>query len=440
MRILMKVFLVFVTIAMVLPSCTKDKCERTTTFTEMTPIYMDYEAFRGAVSIEAPKDMVQPGKIYLKGQYLFISEIREGVHIFDLTNPSNPQNIAFVNIPGNIDIAAKGDILYADSFMDLVVLDISDPTNVSEVERVNDVFPVDWNRDIIYDEQGVVVDWKAEEVTREFDCSFDGRIDDGTILWAETSAVDASFDNSINLSQSSGEANFATTNAPGGNTGAGVGGSFARFAINGNHLYLVDSWQMYPFDISNTSNPVSSAAPFNIGWNVETIYPYKDNLFIGSQNGMFIYGLDNPDQPNYISEFAHVRSCDPVVVDDNYAYVTLRNGNPTCGGFENQLDIVDISNLSNPFLVKSYEMSNPHGVGIDGNSLFVCDDTEGLKIFDAGNVQDIDLVENYQDIQVTDVIPINYLDLLIAIGDQGFLIYDYKDMSDIKLMSEIRVD
>ena len=143
MRILMKVFLVFVTIAMVLPSCTKDKCERTTTFTEMTPIYMDYEAFRGAVSIEAPKDMVQPGKIYLKGQYLFISEIREGVHIFDLTNPSNPQNIAFVNIPGNIDIAAKGDILYADSFMDLVVLDISDPTNVSEVERVNDVFPVD---------------------------------------------------------------------------------------------------------------------------------------------------------------------------------------------------------------------------------------------------------------------------------------------------------
>ena len=296
------------------------------------------------------------------------------------------------------------------------------------------------NRDIIYDEQGVVVDWKAEEVTREFDCSFDGRIDDGTILWAETSAVDASFDNSINLSQSSGEANFATTNAPGGNTGAGVGGSFARFAINGNHLYLVDSWQMYPFDISNTSNPVSSAAPFNIGWNVETIYPYKDNLFIGSQNGMFIYGLDNPDQPNYISEFAHVRSCDPVVVDDNYAYVTLRNGNPTCGGFENQLDIVDISNLSNPFLVKSYEMSNPHGVGIDGNSLFVCDDTEGLKIFDAGNVQDIDLVENYQDIQVTDVIPINYLDLLIAIGDQGFLIYDYKDMSDIKLMSEIRVD
>lgn len=429
------------TFALVLPSCTKDKCTRTTTFTEMTPIYMDYDSFRQSVSISEAKDMVQPGKIYLKGQYLFISEVREGVHIFDLSDPANPQNIAFVNIPGNVDIAAKGNTLYADSFMDLVVLDITDPTNVSEVERVNDVFPVDWQRGIIYDEQGVVVDWNEEVVTREFDCSFNGRVTDDVVLWNQSAAFD---NNSFALPTA--ESSFATLDAPAGdfagngNGSAGVGGSFARFAINGDHLYLVDNWQMYPFDISNATNPVSSSDPFSIGWNVETIYPYKNNLFIGTQTGMLIYGLDNPNEPNYVSEFAHVRSCDPVVVDDKYAYVTLRNGNPTCGGFENQLDIVDISNLNNPFLVESYEMFNPHGVGIDGSSLFVCDDEEGLKIYDAENVQDIDLVENYRNIQVTDVIPINYLDLLIAVGDQGFLIYDYADMSNINLLSEIRVD
>ena len=51
-----------------------------------------------------------------------------------------------------------------------------------------------------------------------------------------------------------------------------------------------------------------------------------NRLFIGSQTGMFIYNLSNPDNPVQDGQFNHVRSCDPVIADEKYAYVTLRSG------------------------------------------------------------------------------------------------------------------
>ena len=50
-----------------------------------------------------------------------------------------------------------------------------------------------------------------------------------------------------------------------------------------------------------------------------------------------------------------------------------------------QLDVVDLSDLSAPTLVKSYGMDNPYGLGLDDDLLFVCDGTSGLKIYDASN-------------------------------------------------------
>ena len=67
----------------------------------------------------------------------------------------------------------------------------------------------------------------------------------------------------------------------------------------------------------------------NVGsWNVETIFPFKDKLFIGSQNGMFVYNINNADNPSLVGQFSHVQSCDPVIADDDYAYVTLRTALP----------------------------------------------------------------------------------------------------------------
>src|SRR4030095_14872350 len=103
------------------------------------------------------------------------------------------------------------------------------------------------------------------------------------------------------------------------------------------------------FNVSNTLDP-QFLNKVNIGWNIETIYPFKGRLFIGSMTGMFIYETTNPNNPTKVGTFTHARKCDPVIADDKYAYVTLRSGT-TCQGFTNQLDVVNIENVMVPSLV-----------------------------------------------------------------------------------------
>lgn len=210
----------------------------------------------------------------------------------------------------------------------------------------------------------------------------------------------------------------------------GQGGSLARFAIRGNHLYTVDRNDLHVYDIADVSQP-RKVNQLGVGVQIETIFPRQDKLFIGSQSGMFIYDIAQPTQPRFLSNYIHVVACDPVVADERYAYVTLRSINNVCGNFTDQLDIVDITDLSNPFLHRTYPMTHPKGLGVDGNELFVCDD--GLKVFDISNVDS--LVQKYHfRIEANDVIP--YRDHLMVIGDDG--LYQYRYSGDtIRLASEL---
>ena len=80
--------------------------------------------------------------------------------------------MGFIEIPGNVDMAIKDDILYADSYIDLVAIDISNVTNPIEVKRVEDVFPyttpplADESFRIakVEEEKGVVIDWEIKKV------------------------------------------------------------------------------------------------------------------------------------------------------------------------------------------------------------------------------------------------------------------------------------
>ncbi len=406
--------------------CVKDKCTQTQTFTIMEPVYMDYETFRNTVASEAPRDIEDAGKIYLYKNYFFLNEKREGVHIFDISDPGNPTNVGFIKILGNVDIAIKNDVLIADSFMDLVSIDISDPLNVREVGRVNEIYERNWANGIVTDGERVVVDWIGREQTTEVDCNaawFGGR------SFFNTGGNLGAFD------EASSSAPSGTTATPPGTSGQA--GSFARFSIVNSHLYVIDNRDMYVFDIASPSNPYQIGEGQNIGWNIETLYPYKDHLFIGSQSGMFVYDVSNDGYPTYVSEIQHFQACDPVVVEGDYAYVTLRNGSE-CNGFENQLDVVDISNISNLKLAKSYDMHNPHGLGVDDGTLFICDGSDGLKIYDSTDPLDLKLIRQYDDIVAIDVIPAN--DILFTVTTDGFNIYDYSSVSKIKLLSSIRTN
>ena len=106
--------------------CLRDECTSTRTYVRFDPIYKLPVDFRIGISAESPRTLHKPGKIYAFGTYLFINELHEGIHVIDNTNPASPQNIAFWKIPGNVDMAIRGNHLYADQYVDLLTIDISE--------------------------------------------------------------------------------------------------------------------------------------------------------------------------------------------------------------------------------------------------------------------------------------------------------------------------
>lgn len=401
----------------------EDKCEEFRSYVIYDPVYETTEALRSQVEFIAPEQIHLPGKIYLLGQYLFINEVGKGIHVIDNIDPSRPLPIGFINIPGNYDLAGKGQYLYADSYVDLLVFDISDINEIREVNRVGGVFENYYNTFGYLDTSaGILVEYE-ERLVEEFvetDCGFsNGSTDDFAV--AEVNAL------------RSAQVDFMSSP-----TAAGIGGSMARFTVSGDHLYTVDLSTLRTFDISTIDNPV--AGPTNeITWGVETIFPYEDKLFLGAQNGMHIFSVANPNAPAFLSTYEHITSCDPVVVQDDIAYVTLRGGTE-CNGFTNQLEIIDVADPSDPQLLEVYPMLNPHGLGIDGGCLFISEGEFGLKMFDATDITTIDqnLTRHFEGFHAYDVIPLD--GLLMLIGNDGLYQYTYDcEVGEIAQLSAIPI-
>lgn len=407
-------------------ACT-DKCTETRVTKRFTPVSFTQTQIRQGVVIETPRTLQDPGKIYTKDGFLFINEIKQGIHIIDNRNPDAPRMVSFIRIPGNGDIAVRNNILYADSYMDLVALDISDVVNIKVVKRVNNVFPNGqfdgawWS---VNSTTGDVFDQRVDYVKQEVQTNCE---DDVSANWWGMTTF--AFDNrAMSAAPSTGGSNAQTT--------SGTAGSMARFALYDKFLYTVNSSEMQLFDIKNPADP-QIGNKIQLGWGIETIFPYGDKLFIGSQSGMHIYDNKNPQKPERLSVFQHARVCDPVVVHGDKAYVTLRSGN-TCAGFTNQLDVVDISNLLSPKLIKSYPMRNPHGLGVDFPNLFICEGAYGLKSFNANDARNIELLEHIEKMNAYDVIPLGKS--LLLIGKDGFYQYDYSNPRKLRLMSKIPVE
>jgi hypothetical protein len=406
------------------------------------PVYMTYNELRSAVKQAAPRSLVNPGKIYFKDGFIFINEELKGIHIIDNRDPHNPVNTAFIEIPGNIDMAIKNDVLYADSYIDLVAIDISDMTNPKEVERITEVFPytvpkaTDLNllMAVVDEKKGVVVDWEIDYARLQVERKNYPIYRSG--WYGEKMYLDAAYSNFASASSRSQSIGGYTSSTQGNSFG--IGGSMARFGLNGDYLYTVDSEEFHIFNVENSEQPVL-ASEKEAGLDIETMFIHEGHMFLGTMTGMLVFSLADPKNPVQINSYSHVRSCDPVVVQNHIAYVTLRGGNE-CGRTVSKLDILKLSNdYKNSTLLHSYTMKEPYGLGIDDEILFVCDGQDGLLVYDASNLALIGnrKIAQFAEIDAFDVIPFN--DFLFMIGKDGFYQYDYSDLQDIQQVSHIPV-
>lgn len=398
------------------------------TFTANVPVYLSWDDLRKSAVPQSPEAIGEQGKIYLKDNYLFVNERYKGIHIFDNSNPSSPQDISFINIPGNVDMAIKGNYLYADSYVDLVVFDLSNIYTPRLIYRLQDLFPYTipetsepYPISEIDTAKGVIVGWKVENITQ--------RVENGSSSPYRYYYYDKGMNTFIS--------GMASEGGGGGSGGqlVGVGGSLARFNIFSNQMYALNYSTLQVVDISNGALPVAGKK-IELSRVVETLFIESNNLFIGTQTGMLIYNLADEANPIFVSQYDHFQSCDPVVVSDGYAYITMRAGN-RCGSTANLMDVVDLRTITTPALVKSYPMTEPYGLGIDTKTLFVCDGLAGLKIYDATDPLRIDehLLATFTDINATDVIPAGTS--LILLATDGIYQYNYSDSQNIFLLSKI---
>ncbi len=397
-------------------ACTKDTVTETYSF--YSPVYKTKEEIKSNIKSNAAETILQPGKLFIKDNFIYLNEIDKGVHIIDFKNPAQPRNVGFIKIPGNQDIAVRGNYLYADCYTDLVTIDISNPSSVKLKQFINGVFPHRYYTNYTADTSMIIQEWIRVDtiITRRFNENF--KLQNGI------GVPGIYFNDAMALNS------FSSGTKPMN----GTGGSMARFALLNDWMYTVSHADLKVFNTSDASTPRYLKAIELKSGDIETIFPYKDNLFIGSQTGMFIYNASNGETPAMLGQFQHVRSCDPVIADDNYAYITLRNGS-FCGGFSNQLDVVDITNLTNPAFIRTYQLTNPKGLSKDGNLLFICDGTDGLKIFDASKANDILQINEIKNMDTYDVIAQN--GIAITVARDGLYFIDYSNIKDVKLISKI---
>lgn len=391
-------------------------------YSEYTPIEIPKEKIGELISFEAPFEVEKAGKIYIKDDLIIIGEKEKGFHFYDNSTPSNPVQTKYLKTGPTSDIAIRDNSFYLNQYNDLVTLKVdTDNYTFTETGREKEVFNHYYYKERVSpdgyyfqpSENKIIVGFTKKENFKR------PKLPEYT--HAQTNCFN---EKSVLLSDSSGGASD------------GQGGSFATFTLKGDYLYTVDQRKLTSFLIegAHQENP-SFVNTVNVGFGIETLFGFGENLFIGSNNAMYIYGLENPESPDLKSVSNHFRACDPVVANETNAFVTIRGGS-RCGGNSNQLKVYDILDVENPILLLDKNLIQPKGLALYGKYVFVAD--TAIRVFDISDIANgnISLVtkidQNVNDLIIRD----NHM---FAIGDTGIFQYALENTTELNIttLSEI---
>jgi hypothetical protein len=394
----------------------------------IVPVYETASQLSARVSVDPAKDYAAAGKIITYQNYIFINRPNEGIHVVDNSNPQQPINLHFITLPGSLDMAVIDDHLYADMYSALVVIDISEVTQPQIMEEftVEDVFyynPYEnfpeeldlsgYNHtryEPIENDRGIVTSWEIEireEPISEEELRY--------VTLEMTSDVLTVVDDGTDFNQTSSA------------------GSMTRFLPIDRFLYTINFNELILFEIDDNHQP-NRFARLDTRTQAETLFQLNDFLFVGSTTGMLMYDVTSPANPEYLNSIDHFRSCDPVVADEAYAYVTLRGGT-NCFTQSNELQIIDIQNPAELSVVARQVLYNPHGLALWNEYLLVCDGAAGLKIINVSDRENPEIIASENIPFAYDII-IDYPNAMI-VGESVLYQFDISNLPEITQTAEL---
>jgi len=238
----------------------------------------------------------------------------------------------------------------------------------------------------------------------------------------------------LTLSACEGESSSGSDGGSGPIGGTGIAGSTARMIIVDNFIYAIAGDKIQLFDIEVPSTPFPRNR-ITLDWDIQTLFWYEPYLLVGAADGVRIMDNSRRGSPTFVTDFKHARAIDPVVAANGYAYVTLKSDSDGFGSVQDQMNVINITDATNPILVKEESMQSPEGLATIDNRLFVCDGRAGLKQFNLDNPADPQLVDVINGLDCNDVIAFN--GILYVITDTSLHQYDYS-VSPPSLLSTIQ--
>ncbi|MEM8526068.1 MAG: hypothetical protein AAGG68_15625 [Bacteroidota bacterium] len=410
--------LLFLAVA-ILQSCTKDLGTIDVTYTKATAIYGDLETVRNTPLIDAPKEIDNPGKIFVSNDFLLIGEEEKGIHLIDNSDPENPTPIHFINVPGNREFYVVNNTVYAESYYDLVKIDLTNLQQPVLSNRLRNAF----GEEIKNDKGETLIGFNFERVTESMKPNHPVRQQ----RWGQQETYYYDYLQNL-IPPSAVPASFA------GSSGGAIG-SVNRIAKVDNYVYVVSRSKLNTFKDNGALELIASDDVFQT---METIFPDGDRLFIGTRNSMEIFSIENREQPQQMGNFFHGTACDPVYPDGDVAYLTLRTGDfSDCPGDVNALHVLDVTDIQFPNQIQEITMASPYGLSLIGDRLYVGEGRNGIKIFDATDRRNLTLEKSDESVEAYDIIrhP-NRTDLILIAGTDGLKQYKVEG-GDLSLMSQL---
>lgn len=135
------------------------------------PVYGE-KAKASSISFQQPESIQNAGKIYVKGQLLYQVDNGKGIHVISIADPAHPERKGFIPIAGVQEISIRNNSLYTNTYNDLLVLDISSPTNITVTKTIENAFtlvstavpPESGYFECIDPSKGMVIGWTKKRI------------------------------------------------------------------------------------------------------------------------------------------------------------------------------------------------------------------------------------------------------------------------------------
>ena len=118
-----------------------------------------------------PQTIEQSGTIFLQDTLFFMLERGRGIHVFNIKDSASIRALTFLEIPAIGDFTISGNRLYADSWRDLLTIDISNLFAIKLLDRQRGVFSpalfppqYDGFFECVDESKGAVIRWEDAEL------------------------------------------------------------------------------------------------------------------------------------------------------------------------------------------------------------------------------------------------------------------------------------